>query len=352
VEHWVNPRHCTTFALAIAALALPRAAAADEPAKLAAPKQEYVITPAESDGRRQGLDWQLSSGATLSFTNNAAVVGQHDGSTLILGIKLDGLFNYNHADHEWRNAVALGAGVARTPLIDEFVKSRDSLNVESVYLYHVIPAFGPFARLVLDTALFRGTDVRPGPTTYLIQRRDGTTDTRAGNRLALTSPLQPLTLKQSLGAFFRPVTRDEVNLELRAGGGGRETIAKGELAVADDASTPAIEVVELDNVYQLGVEVTAQVWGALYDKRVLYRASAEAMTPVVYSALRAGDDRSALELTNIALVGTLSFKLVEWASLDYELRAVREPQLIDELQVQNNLLLTFGLSTGNLPPAK
>jgi hypothetical protein len=232
------------------------------------------------------------------------------------------------------------------------VKSRDSLNVESVYLYHVVPMFGPFGRIVLDTALFRGTDVRPGPTTYHIQRRDGTTDTRTGDRLALTGPLQPLTLKQSLGAFFRPVTRDEVNLELRAGGGGRETIARDELAIADDASTPAIEAVELDNVYQLGVEVTAQVWGALYEKRVLYRASAEAMTPIAHSALRAGDDRSALELTNIAVVGTLSFKLVEWASLDYELRAVREPQLLDELQVQNNLLLTFGLSTGNLPPAK
>lgn len=348
----MNRRYSTTFALAIAALAPPRAAAADEPAKLAVPKHEYVDTPAASDGRREGLDWRLSSGATFSLTNNTSVVGQPDGSTYILGIKVDGLFDYNHAEHEWRNAIALGAGVARTPLIDELVKSRDSLNLESIYLYHVIPTFGPFARLVLDTAMFRGTDVRPGPTTYLIRRRDGTTDTRTGARLALTSPFQPLMLKQSLGAFFRPVTQDAVNVELRAGGGGRETIARDELAISDDANTPAIEVNELDNVYQLGVEVTAQVWGAFSEKRVNYRASAEAMTPIAYSALPAGDDRSALELTNIALVGALSFKLVEWASLDYELRAVREPQLLDEFQVQNNLLLTFGVNAGNLPAAK
>ncbi|AUX23919.1 uncharacterized protein SOCEGT47_044490 [Sorangium cellulosum] len=344
--------YCTMFALAIAALALPRAAAADEPAELAAPKQEYVDTPTGSDGRRQGLDWQLSSGATISFTNNASVVGQPDGSTLILGIKLDGLFSYNHAEHEWRNTVALGAGVARTPLIDELVKSRDALNVESIYLYHLIPTLGPFARLVLETTVFRGADVRPEPATYLIQRRDGTTDTRAGDRLALTSPFQPLMLKQSLGAFYRPVTQDAVNVELRAGAGGRETIARGELAISDDASTPTIEVSELDNVYQLGAEATAEAWGALSEKRVLYRASAEAMIPIARSALPPGDDRGALELTNIALVGALSFKLVEWASLDYELRAVREPQLIDRFQVQNNLLLTFGVSTGNLPPAK
>ena len=39
-------------------------------------------------------------------------------------------------------------------------------------------------------------------------------------------------------------------------------------------------------------------------------------------------------------------KLVEWASLDDELSAIREPQLIDAFQVRNNLLLTFGLSAG------
>lgn len=348
----MNRSYRILFALAIVAVVLPRAASAEEPPALAAPKQEYIITPVESDGRRQGLDWRLSSGATFSLTNNASVVGQPDGSTLILGIKLDGLFNYNHAEHEWRNVLALGAGVARTPLIDELVKSRDALSVESIYLYHVIPTFGPFGRLLLDTAMFRGTDVRPEPATYLIQRRDGTTAARTGDRLVLTSPFQPLMLKQSIGAFYRPVSQDVVNFEIRAGVGGRETIARGELAIADDEGTPAIEVVELDNVYQFGVEATAQVWGAFSDKRALYRASVEAMTPIARSALPPGDDRSALELTNIAVVGTLSFKLVEWASLDYELRAVREPQLIDRFQVQNNLLLTFGLSAGNLPRAQ
>jgi hypothetical protein len=33
--------------------------------------------------------------------------------------------------------------------------------------------------------------------------------------------------------------------------------------------------------------------------------------------------------------------LFEWASLDYELKIMRLPQLVDAWQIQNNLLLTF-----------
>jgi hypothetical protein len=40
----------------------------------------------------------------------------------------------------------------------------------------------------------------------------------------------------------------------------------------------------------------------------------------------------------------LSFKLVEWASLDYILKTLRQPQLVQDWQVQNMLLLTFGYS--------
>jgi len=32
---------------------------------------------------------------------------------------------------------------------------------------------------------------------------------------------------------------------------------------------------------------------------------------------------------------------LSWASLDYSFKAIREPQLLDKWQVQNNLLLSF-----------
>jgi hypothetical protein len=64
----------------------------------------------------------------------------------------------------------------------------------------------------------------------------------------------------------------------------------------------------------------------------------------------AGEERNALDLTNVEFRANLSVKLVEWASLDYQFKTLREPQLIDDFQIQNNLLFTFGLATGSASP--
>ena len=345
----------TTMSRALPMIGLILGATAGSGGALAADEeggvtQEFVVDAAASDsGRVNGVGSTLSVGATAALNNNSSVVGQVDGSTFNFGMKLDAAVDYNHDQHEWRNTLGIGEGLTRTPLVDDFVKSQDRLALESIYLYHIVPSFGAFARLSLDTAMFRGTDIRPESTTYAIARPDGTVDTVVGDRLTLTGPFRPLTLKQSIGAFARPVAREQVNVEIRAGLGARETIAESQLAVTDDDATPEIEVTELQNVNQLGVEAVVSVWGALEEKRVNYKLSAEVMVPFAYSALPAGDTRGAIDLTNIELLAQLSFKLVEWASLDYQLKAVREPQLLDELQVQNNLLLTFGLTTSSKP---
>ena len=56
------------------------------------------------------------------------------------------------------------------------------------------------------------------------------------------------------------------------------------------------------------------------------------------------DDRSITELTNIEIGATISFKVFEWLAIDYVFRALRQPQLLDEWQIQNNLLLTASYS--------
>src|SRR5207248_2204017 len=115
---------------------------------------------------------------------------------------------------ELRTVVALGEGITRTPLVPLFIKARDALSLEAIYLYHVVPWFGPFARFTLDTALFSATDIRPGPVTYVITQRGGTKQTVVASRLALTDPGRPLTMKETLGPFVRPIARDDVNVEI------------------------------------------------------------------------------------------------------------------------------------------
>jgi hypothetical protein len=333
----------------LAAIALlPRSAAADDVLKQTN-KVDYVApgeTAPKKDAPRDGWSPRLTLGATGSFGDNRSVVGQTDGGTLGFGLKFDVGADYRHGHHEWRNLLNLAAGLTRTPVLPVFVKSADVLALESIYLYHVTPWFGPFVRATMLTSMFRGADIRPAPVTYAITRTTGVVDEKKGSHLVISEPFRPITFKQSVGPFLRPVEREMVNVEVRAGLGGQETIARGQLAVSDDAATPAIEVKELDNVNQLGVQAAMDVWGAVSDKRVTYRVGIDVMVPVAHSMLRAGDDRTAFDLTNIEMGGALSFKLVDWASLDYELKAIREPQVLDAFQVRNTLLLTLGLSYG------
>ncbi|MBI4953279.1 MAG: hypothetical protein HY908_14705 [Myxococcales bacterium] len=232
----------------------------------------------------------------------------------------------------------------RSPSVDDLVKARDSLALESIYLYHAVEAVGPFARATLDTAVYPGYDVGAVPVGYLVSHEDGLTETIFDHKLRLTDPMRPLALKQSIGAFFQPVSEEEVKLEVRTAVGGRETIAKGQFAVDDDKATDVVEVKELRSSQQLGAEATVQVTGSTAENRLVYKESAEVLVPFVHSELAPDDDRNVGQLTSLAFGAALAVKLVDWATLDYELKAVREPLTLDAWQVQNNLVLTFGLT--------
>jgi hypothetical protein len=315
------------------------------------PSQDPKLLPKfdQDKGRKDGVDAGLAVGLQSAFSHSSNYVGQADGATITIGLKFLTLVNYNHDKHEWRNSLNIGEGLTRTPVVSDVVKSRDAMAVESIYLYHVVDWAGPFVRVSWDTSLFRGADVRAGATTYLITRTDGTVETIRASRLTLTDPLRPSTFKESVGPFARPISSERANLEFRAGLGALEVLAANQRAVTDDATTPAVEVTELRSMNQLGVEEVVTFWGAASNKKVLYKVKGEAMTPFAHTALPAGDTRGAGALTNIELGATLSFKLVDWATLDYEFKALRQPELLDRFQVQNNLLLTFGLTAGTVP---
>lgn len=334
---------------------------------------------------QNGVFASLKADATFSFTDTQKVVGQADGTTLNFGVKLDGHVDVLEGNHEWRNSLLVNAGLTKTPTIPEFVKNTDILSLESIYLYHVRPWIGPFARFRLDTAMFGGTDVRPGPTNYKVTYQDGRTmetcnpedPTCTTTKFPLTDAFQPLTLKQSLGLFAQPYKSVPVNVEGRVGLGAQEIIADKQFAVNDlpdtfencpaaddgDPATPptksvipCVEVNQLSDVLQLGLEANLEVWGALYDNRISYKVYAGILAPFAHGALPqlytdAGGKDDVGQLTNVDVGANISVKLVEWASLGYEFKAVRVPALLpDTFQVRNTLLLTVGLGVDNKPP--
>ena len=319
------------------------------PGLLAADDVDYVAdaeVKQADDTRKEGWDFTATVGSSVSFNDNRKVVGQPDGSSWLIGLNFASGADMLFGKHEWRNSLALKESFARTPLIDELVKSSDELKMESLYIYRFLPPWlGAFGRLALETAMLEGEDVRAGETFYKVSRLDGTVDEHKGERLLLTDAFQPLKLKESLGLVYTPIAKEAVSFESRLGFGARHVFADDQFAISDDdATADVIEVSELKTYNQAGAEAVVTAWGKLASKRVTYKVGAEVMIPFLHGDLAAGDDRGTMDLTNVELLARLSFKLVEWASLDYEFKALREPQLVDEWQIQNNLLLTFSFS--------
>lgn len=350
-------------ALALGAVTLfPAAALAQDPPPMptgdaggptAEGETEAVDVPDAAPTRPEGWTPGLAFGGTFNLVDTRSVVGQQDGTTVTLGGSFDGALDFNTGPHEWRNVLKANAGMTQSPALDEFVKTNDGLYVESIYLFHISEMWGPFARAAMNTQMFEGFDIRPSPTNYAIANLDGSTTNLTGTRLQLTDGFQPLTLKQSLGLFVQPLNDDRIKLEGRAGVGAQETFAEGQFAVTDDAATAdVVEVKELDSFYQIGGELVANAWGFLdEEKRIAYTVGVGVLIPFAYSELQAGDDRGALDLTNVEVNAGLNVKLFDWASLGYKLAVLRQPLLVEELQVSNSLLLTIGAAFGSKAPA-
>ncbi|MBW2523389.1 MAG: hypothetical protein JRI23_04415 [Deltaproteobacteria bacterium] len=133
------------IALTPAVLIATTAHAQEAPPAVAADAGQVTVegdteatTEPEEGARKPGWSPGLAIGAGFNLIDNRAVVGQQEGTTLTLSGGLDAALEFNQDMHEWRNALLASAGVARTPSIDEYLKTDDGLAFETAYLLHLI----------------------------------------------------------------------------------------------------------------------------------------------------------------------------------------------------------------------
>lgn len=339
-----RPFASVTSAL-FAALVFTHAAHAQDAAK-----KEYVDVKIAEPPKQDGLELTMKNAVTMSVIDSRDVVGvTPNGATYAFGLKFDTNATYRKGKHEWRTIIGINETLSRTPALPQIIKSADAATLNSTYLYFVRPWFGPFARFSLATQLFGGYDVRAAPTNYSILRADGTVDDtsyRGVQRINLTSPFKPLTMKETVGPFARPITSEKINVEARIGLGALQTLANSQLLISDDDKTAdKVEVKTLSDVLQAGGEASVETWGALYAKKINYKAGIGVLVPFWSNE----KDGSPTKFTSLDIGVGLSFKIVEWASLDYELKAIRQPQLLDAWQIRNGFLLTLGLGVERKP---
>jgi hypothetical protein len=292
----------------------------------------------------QGWAPFLGLTSTLALASNSSVVGQVDGFSTLFGLGVTGGADFVEDRHLVRSSLSINESFARTPVIEEWVKTNDVVKLEGLYNYFLTKTFGLYGRLDFTTGLFKTTDVR-GEATSWVEKVPGGVNiplTTNGFRQKLASPLAPFTINESGGAFYEPLHKPKITLAFRAGIGGRHTFADGVLIEDDLDSTPEIELSRLRNVHQLGAEAFAGALGKFKDGKASYKAGLSILFPFVNNDK---DDRSTSDLTRIGFEGALNFNIYSWMSLVYTLNITRDPQLFpkgdEQLQVQNTLLLTF-----------
>jgi hypothetical protein len=328
----------------IAALALVAAGAGTAAAQAQLVPVGDMTGPSEDDVPTWNPS--LAATATISLVSNRNVVGQVDGFSTLFGLGLVGGLDYVKERHVLHNTLSISESFARTPVIDEFVKTNDVVKLEGLYNYFVTKRFGAYGRLSLETSAFPADDVRGVPTSWVEKPRNPGDPVilldQMSFRQRLASSLAPFTINESAGGFAEPLHTDRLALMVRAGVGGRHTFADSVLLIDDDSATPEVELLRLANVHQLGVEGFAGANGKMKDGKVTYKAGLSVLIPFVNND---DYDRSATALTRVGFESAVSFNMYEWLSVVYSLNITRDPQLFpdgnEKLQVQNNLLLTF-----------
>ncbi len=292
--------------------------------------------------KTEGWDFLLTTGGSFSFSDNRNTIGQADGSSYTLGVNIIGAANFRSGIHELRNGLNINESFSRTPVIDAFLKANDVLKEESIYLIHFLDWLGPYVDLSLQTSMFESYayNLKPDTVDWDVTMVDGSSKTLQHlRRLRMTDGFQPFRLKETVGVFAKPFTDPRINFEIRLGVGGLHVFANRQFAVSGTAANGDINVNELKTYSEAGAEVGLGLWGELYDKKVSYQLNANFFTPFAYE-IRKDKENGAFNLTNIDISAIISFKLLEWFSVDYQFKAVREPQLLDKFQIQNNILLT------------
>ena len=154
--------------------------------------------------------------------------------------------------------------------------------------------------------------------------------------LQLTQSFLPLTLEEQVGLFVQPLRAPELSLEFRLGAAGRQNFASGQKAITGSANG-ITQVLALTNVYELGPVAGIVFRGVLLEKKLSYKLTFDTLytllqDPVIQPA--GSWDRLSFDCT-----GTLSFTLLSWLSLNWNAQALRNPAIINEIQLLSNLML-------------
>lgn len=281
---------------------------------------------------------KLSSNYTLNSNNN--VVGQANGDSIALGLKLNAGMTYKKLTSEWRNHLKYDVGTNRNPSLPRYVKSADALKLSSLYLYGFenYPSLGPYFSASVESSVFKGEDVQATNKTYVTP-----TESFYLSSFKTTDSFAPVTTKEALGILYRAIARPMTKLEFRAGLGALQVNAKNQLRVKEVNDT-TVTLESLESYSQLGFEY-GMVFNGKWNDQADYSLSADFLTPVGRNNMpkmnSPCEDCDEMELTNVEIIALVTTKISDWVSISYEYKAIKKLQLLNKFQIQHGFVFNI-----------
>jgi ABC-type uncharacterized transport system auxiliary subunit len=288
---------------------------------------DLVLTAAEESES----PWQLRAilGGDLNF-NKSEIVGTQPGWKLSFRAFFDGQLRYAAGPHLWLTRLEIEEGETRVLDKRTFQNDTDRFFFHTIYTYQLLPWFGPYARLGVETKLLpRHQDLDPPRDVQKLDADGNVVSTQsAATRVELGAFLAPLQLKEGAGGNFRVLRTTALELDLRLGFGARQTLANN-LYLYKDVMTGLGQLVPVEDSNLTGVETTLVGLGRLSSFMVL-STEFDGLLPVT------GDP------VLFTWRNQLTLRLASFLSLNYRFNVVRDPSLgTNDVLTEHDVQLRF-----------
>lgn len=293
--------------------------------------EEVGMTAAKSDS-----NWahSMTASGALSFGETTDVVGSPNQSSMAGTVFLDAYSTYENGPHRMVNIFEIEEGFLRVnPDQGKNLPTQhtqDRLREDLLYTRYLNERWGPYVRFGLLTNIFEAQTLATEPVTVAYNRLDGSQEfvaVAASDQYSTADSFGSLRLREGFGINVRLLRNDRATVNWRGGVGFRQNLFSNAFVVNDLAATPELDLFEIDDLNQEGIETTLLANVILAD-RLSYLGDLEIFADIDDTGNPTIDWRN-----------TLSYRLSRYLSLDFTYDLLDFPQISDQTQIRKSLLL-------------
>lgn len=292
----------------------------------------------EEKGKEIIKKWKLRAllGGDINLMNQTDTSqGNLEGWTYTGNIFLDNYINFRTDPHRLSFRFEIEEGLIKRP--DQQAQTlNDRLYFHSIYTYFFNPKFGPYFRAGVETSLMNRyfyLDDKNPERVFIIDadyNKGNLLNDYDSNRIQLGNPFVPIQFIEGAGGNINLLSSEYLSLDLRLGLGYRQYYGHGYLSVQEADDTNVI-FKKVEDYSVNGIEASVVAFARL-TRYASWSCELDSLFPMNHT------DEYLLNLRNV-----VSFRLVSFASINYKLDLLRDPNInaTHPTSLQHQILLRF-----------